>query len=87
MTKKSPTVQRKANQVTGTLQYVGKSRFTEAHMETYAKDLAKQRATKKLETCLKGLTAEGKCWSKPQITDHCFVDGNEAVYVIRADFD
>ena len=85
MAKKSPT--KAANQVTGTVQYVGKSRFTEASMETLAKDLAKQRATKKLDTCLKGLASEGKCYNKPQLTEQYFVNGNEVTYVLRADFE
>jgi hypothetical protein len=56
-------------------------------METRAKDLAKQRATKKLDTCLKGLASEGKCWNKPQITAQYFVNGSDVIYVLRADFE
>jgi hypothetical protein len=85
MAKQTPT--KAANQVTGTVQYIGKSRFTEARMETRAKDLAKQRATKKLDTCLKGLASEGKCWNKPQITAQYFVNGSDVIYVLRADFE
>lgn len=74
------------NQVTGTVQYIGKSSFTDPNMETYARDLAKQRAMRKLESCLEGLKAEGKAWNSPQITAQHFVNGHEVSYVLRADF-
>lgn len=78
--------QKPPNQVTGTVQYVGKSSFTDPKWADYAKGLAKQRAMKKFEDCLKGLAAEGKAWNTPQITAQHFVNSGEVSYVVRADF-
>ena len=78
--------QKLPNQVTGTVQYVGKSSFTDPHWETYAKDLAKHRAMKKFDDCLKGLAAEGKAWNTPQVTAQHFVNNGNVSYVVRADF-
>lgn len=89
MTKKAsaPTIQRKNTDITGTLQFVGKVPFHSPQWQQYALDRAKGHATGRLERYLKSLASEGKTWNKPQVTDRLFVDGNVAVYVIRADFD
>lgn len=75
-----------SNQVTGTVQYVGKSSFTDPKWADHAKDLAKNRALLKLESCMKGLAAEGKTWSAPKIAEQHFVNGGAVSYVVRADF-
>ena len=86
--KSAPTVstQRKATDISGTVQYVGKSSFTDPKWADHAKDLAKNRALLKLESCMKGLAAEGKTWSAPKIAEQHFVNGGEVSYVVRADF-
>jgi hypothetical protein len=80
------SVQQKGNLVTGTVQYVGKSHFTDPKWADYARDLAKHRALLKLESCMKGLAAEGKTWNAPKMTEQYFVNNGEVSYVVRADF-
>ena len=75
----------KDNLVTGTLQMVGKSSFEDPKWADYAKDLAKDRAIKKFNSCLAGLRAEGKSWNDCKATGQHFVDGlGNVTYVIAA---
>jgi hypothetical protein len=90
--KSAPTVQRstmpsqqKDNLVTGALQMVGKSSFTDPKWADHAKNLAKTRATKKFDSCLDELRAEGKSWNDCKATGQHFVDGlGNVTYVIAA---
>jgi len=71
-------------QVTGTLEFTGKSSFTDEKWIDHAKRIAKDRATKSLKSYLQRLANEGKTFGTGRSTGQHIVNGNSVSYVIQA---
>lgn|SRR2546421_6632646 len=81
----APVMQRSTTQqVTGTLQFTGESSFTDPQWIDHAKRIAKQRATKALNSYLQRLANEGKTFGTGRSTGQHIVNGNSVKYVITA---